>query len=362
MIRCFVFISILFSAALCLGKEEPEPSPRPSSDKNNSVQNPVQDLIHQLPSSELQQALNDLKSNYIDPNALKNPEIDESAIESLVDRLGPGARMETKEESEAAPEARPFRTDLLSSQFGYIRIGGLKQDDLAQLDNALNDLRLHDRAGIILDLRTMPPVNDYSLAAAILSRFVQKGQLLFKLRPTQEDLEKSFNSSDDPIYSGPVAVLVTRTNAGAAEVIAGVLRVKTRALVIGQKTSGRAVEYKQYAIGTRLILLVAVSQVQIPGLAPIFPRGLVPDTPVVFADGSEEKVLSLGDTNGVQELVQDEDRPRTNEAALVAGKNPDLDAFESDQMALKRDRSQAKDLVIQRAIDFLTAITVYRAK
>jgi len=47
---------------------------------------------------------------------------------------------------------------------------------------------------------------------------------------------------------------------------------------------------------------------------------------------------------------------------LVAGKNPDLDAYEADQAHGKPKQKHPKDLVLQRAIDFLTTISVFRAK
>jgi len=45
----------------------------------------------------------------------------------------------------------------------------------------------------------------------------------------------------------------------------------------------------------------------------------------------------------------------------VAGKNPDLDAYEADHSG-KSKQQHAKDLVLQRAIDFLTTISVFKAK
>ena len=128
--------------------------------------------------------------------------------------------------------------------------------------------------------------------------------------------------------------------------------------MIGQKTAGQAAEYKSYAIGSNLVLNVAVSELVVPNGPPLFPSGAVPDITVPFQQQDQEKVLSLADSKGITDFIVDDERPRTNEAALVAGKNPDLDAYESDQSANKP--KQPKDLVLQRAIDFLTTVNVYR--
>jgi C-terminal processing protease CtpA/Prc len=196
-------------------------------------------------------------------------------------------------------------------------------------------------------------------AAAIASRFVPKGQPIFKL--VREGQEKPFFSNADPLFSGPIMVLVDHSNAGVSETVAAVLRSKVHALLIGGKTSGRAVEYTQFPIGKRLLLSVATQQIEVPGQPSIFPNGLSPDIVVQMPEGEEINILELGDTKGIFDLVRDEERPHTNEAALVAGKSPDIDAYEADQAA-GGNPVKPKDPAVQRAIDVLTAISIYHGK
>ena len=134
-------------------------------------------------------------------------------------------------------------------------------------------------------------------------------------------------------------MLVSQDNAGTAEAIAGTLRDQLHALIIGQKTSGRAVEYEHYPIGDNLVLTVAIKELVIPGAPPIFPNGLTPDIAVPFPKQQQDAVLALADQNGVSDYIFDEERPHTNEAALVAGKNPDLDAYEADHANGKSKRT-----------------------
>jgi carboxyl-terminal processing protease len=198
----------------------------------------------------------------------------------------------------------------------------------------------------------MPPGSDFQLAADILSRFVPKGRVLFKLVKQKEGQERIYTSAADPIFSGPIAVLVSPENAGTAEAIAGTLRNEVHALIVGQKTSGRAVEYEQYLVGEGLVLTVAVGKLVILGTPTIFPNGLMPDIPVTFPKQQQDAVLGF----------YDEERPHTNEAALVAGKNPDLDEYVTEYTNRNSKPHPPKDLVLQRAIDFLTTISVFRVK
>jgi C-terminal processing protease CtpA/Prc len=185
---------------------------------------------------------------------------------------------------------------------------------------------------------------------------------LFTLVEPKGGEAQAYTSSQDPIFTGPIAVLVSQDNAGSAEAVAGTLRDQLHALIIGQKTSGRAVEYEQYPIGDNLLLTVAVKELLIPGAPLIFPNGLSPDITVPFPKQQQDAILALTDQNGVADYILDEERPHTNEAALVAGKNPDLDAYEADHGNGKSKQQHVKDVVLQRAIDFLTTISVFRAK
>ncbi|HYY30666.1 MAG TPA: S41 family peptidase, partial [Chthoniobacterales bacterium] len=320
------------------------------------------DLVNQLDQGGLQHVIEQLRSTYVDPNALTTQEINQAAVEGLLLRLGPGALLQKKTDVAQPIPTRPFETDLIESKFGYVRLGSFDERLLPQLDQALNSFRDRGTAGLIVDLRTMPAGGDFQLAAQILSRFVPKGRLLFNLVEPKGGGTQSFRSSSDPIITGPVAVLVSQENAGIAEAIAGVLRNLVHALVIGQQTTGRTVEYARYDIGDQLVLTVAVKKLVIPEAPSIFPNGLAPDINVPFPKEQQDAVLALADQNGVNSYIFDEERPHTNEAALVAGKNPDLDAYEADHPNGQVRVQHPKDIVLQRAIDFLTAVSVLGPK
>jgi Peptidase family S41 len=324
--------------------------------------NAIRDLVNQLDQSGLQRVIEQLRSTYVDPNALTTQEINQAAVEGLLLRLGPGAILQKKTDVAQPIPARPFEADLIESGFGYVRLGSFNARLLPQLDQTLTSFRDRGVTGLIVDLRTMPPGGDFQLAAEILSRFVPKGRLLFSLVEPKGGAAQSFSSSSDPITTGPVAVLVSQENAGIAEVIAGVLRNQVHALVIGQQTTGRAVEYARYDIGDQLVLTVAVRELVIPGAPSIFPNGLTPDINVPFPKEQQDAVLALADQKGVNNYIFDEERPHTNEAALVAGKNPDLDAYEADHPNGQMRVQHPKDIVLQRAIDFLTAVNVLGPK
>jgi C-terminal processing protease CtpA/Prc len=338
------------------------PKPTPTAALTPATDKPLRDLVDQLDQAGLQRVIEQLRSSYVDSSALTNQEINQAAVEGLLSRLGPGAGLETKPQAKQLAPNRPFKSEIIQMQFGYLRLGTFSENELPRLDESLNNFRNRGVTGLILDLRTMQPESNFQLAADILSRFVAKGKVLFKLVEPKGGAEQVYTSSTEPIFTGPIAVLVGPGNAGTAEAVAGTLRAQLHSLVIGQKTSGRAVEYEHFTIGDNLILTVAIKELVIPDAPPIFPDGLTPDIAVSFPKQQQDAVLGLADQNGVADYIFDEERPHTNEAALVAGKNPDLDAYEADHASGKSKRQHIKDVILQRAIDFLTTISVFRVK
>jgi hypothetical protein len=65
----------------------------------------------------------------------------------------------------------------------------------------------------------------------------------------------------------------------------------------------------------------------------------------------------------VKSTITDVPRARFNEAALVAEKNPELDAYirRSAGEALPEDASKPIDTVLQRAVDLITTRTLLEA-
>jgi C-terminal processing protease CtpA/Prc len=362
--RIICCLVALCSTGSTFAQQPPVTSSTPQLSASPAAATPksLRDLVNQLDQAGLQQVIEQLRSNYVDPSALTNQEITQAAVEGLLSRLGPGATIQTRAEAERSFRNRPFRSDLIEKQFAYVRLGSFTQQHLPQLDDTLRDLVGRGASGLILDLRTMPPGNDFQLAADILSRFVPKGKILFDLVQQKVGRDRPYTSSVDPIFTGTIAVLVSSENAGTAEAIAGTLRSEVHALIFGQQTSGRAVEYERYLVGNGLVLTIAVSELVIPGLPPIFPKGIAPDIQVSFSKQQQDSVLALADENGVRDYIFDEERPHTNEAALVAGRNPDLDAYEIGYTSGAVKQRAPKDAVLQRAIDFLTTISVFRTK
>ncbi|MHA3771421.1 S41 family peptidase [Verrucomicrobiota bacterium sgz303538] len=327
-----------------------EPAPDPAVERKAGVD--------ALSDAELDQALSAMKQRYVTPGAFSETELKRATIQGLLDRLGAGADLHTGGKGDSA-EPSPFRTETLDKRIGYIRLGTPNQANIGELDKALKQFAEQKLAAVVLDLRATPSGSDLEGAAEVIRRFSPKGKVLFTLR-RRDAKEQIFTSKDEPLYRGLLVVLTDRDTAGAGEIIAAVLRAQAGAMVIGEKTAGKAAEFSEVPLGGGNTLRVAVAEVTLPEGQSLFSAGVKPDLSVDVAPETTAAVLKQGLESGVAPLIVETDRPRMNEAALVAGVNPELDSL----LAAQRNRGEKpktplRDAVLQRAIDFVTTVTIY---
>jgi hypothetical protein len=158
-------------------------------------------------------------------------------------------------------------------------------------------------------------------------------------------------------------ILADGDTAGAAEAIAGAIQLYDRALVVGQPTAGRAVEYSDLKLPSGKILRVAVGEAFLPENRPLFPGGIKPDVPVEMSAADKREVFLQSSAKGMTPFVVENERPHLNEAALISGRNPELEAMEAAQ---RRGRGPEKatvhDPVLQRALDLVTSIGIFQKK
>jgi len=190
---------------------------------------------------------------------------------------------------------------------------------------------------------------------------VAKGKLLYSVQKPSAKQERMYTSNQDPAFEGVLVVLTDARTSGAAEALAGTLRVNANAMIIGAQTVGATLEFSEVNLGNDAVLKVAVSQVLLPDSVAIFPDGVKPDVAISLPREVQEQIFRESKEKGVSQFVFETERRHMNEAALNNNTNPEIDSAQT----MQRDRGkspQARDTVLQRAVDLVTAINFYQAK
>jgi Peptidase family S41 len=344
----------------------PAASARPSvlASPSPSGSPTTEDLVNSLGLPELQAIITLLKSNFTNPDEITDTELNRATIEGLITRLPRGVMLLPAKENAPAEAPNVFYSEIIGGHIGYVRVGSLNAANLQALDKSVANFAARNVNAVIVDLRVSPATTDLPLAAEFAKRFCPKGKTLFTLRKPTGHQDRVFGSDRDPAFRGLVMVLTDGDTAGAAEAIAAALRFYNKALLIGQVTAGRAAEYSDLLLPSGKILRVAVAEMVSPEGRPLFPEGIKPDLPVDMSMADKRQIFQLSGEKGMGPFVYEGARPHMNEAALLAGTNPEVEAAEAAQQRRGRapEKPPAYDPVLQRALDVVASLEVYQKR
>jgi carboxyl-terminal processing protease len=179
-----------------------------------------------------------------------------------------------------------------SSRLGLLMIHKFSKESCAQTRQNLIELEEQGIRGLMVDVRDNPG-GQLDQAACIISLFVAKGTELFETRYLDTTRpSEPYLAEQDPIYNGPLAVLINSGSASAAEVLAGSLKDLGRATLVGEKTFGKGSFQDGHVWGpnARIALFQTEGLYYFPsGWTPQL-VGLEPDVPVAFNNSDQREV------------------------------------------------------------------------
>ena len=260
-------ISFLFAANLF--GQIPAPASAPTAKSSASVaKSPspsasatlgTEQLINSLGEGDLQAAIALLKSNFTNPEAITDVELNRATLAGLLVRMPGGLMLLPSHDTAPAEPATPFYSEVFEDHIGYLRLGLLNSANLKEMDRNLQEFVAKKIDALIVDLRASS-AGDFAAAAEFAKRFCPKGKSLFTVRKPAARQNQPFNSDRDPAFQGFVVALTDGDTAGGAEALAAVLKLYDKALIIGQPSAGRAVEYSDLPLPSGKILRVASAE------------------------------------------------------------------------------------------------------
>ena len=245
-------------------------------------------------------------------------------------------------------------SEMLTASTACLRPHALSDKEVSPMREALLKFKGQGVKHVVLDLRSPAAPGEFETAAAMLELFLPKGTLLFKLKQLGAGDAQPMISRAEPAWTDPLVVLVDNEANNLAETIAAVLRQQKRATLMGSPTRGATVRYETAPIEAGWKLRFARAEVLLPDDSSVFPKGLKPDLAVSLPAKTKHDLFAMP---ALKSTVFETARPRFNEAALVSGKNPELDDYirRSGGEVMSYDTESPHDTVLQRAVDSLTA-------
>ena len=172
---------------------------------------------------------------------------------------------------------------------GYIHITGFTERTPEEAELALDSLLSEGAISLILDLRDNGG-GLLSPAVDVASLLLDGGVVLYENRRGDEQTTLRARSGGIAADT-PLAVLVNRSTASAAEIVAGAIQARDRGAMIGVPTYGKGSVQLIYSLSDGSALHVTSAVWLLPNHQPIGAYGLTPDIVIDRTESSEDNQL-----------------------------------------------------------------------
>ena len=190
------------------------------------------------------------------------------------------------------PEVVKSKT--VGNDVGYIRITTFNEQTVKALDKAIENVRKGPLKGLVLDLRDNPG-GLLEASIEVTSRFVNGGEVV-STRGRHDIDSKRYNAVRAARFPDqlPVVVLVNNGSASAAEIVAGALQDRQRAVVMGVTSFGKGSVQTVLPLGpNKGAMRLTTSRYYTPSGRSIQGAGIDPDFEVAAVRLSDKDITEL---------------------------------------------------------------------
>ena len=182
----------------------------------------------------------------------------------------------------------------LASKVVYIQISSISSQVANDVAVAL--AKFPHSSGIVLDLRDNPG-GLLNVAVDVASNFLTGGTVVSYARKNASEVVLESNNKNAD--SAPMTVLINRSTASAAEVIAGALQDRNRAVILGEKSYGKGTVQEIMDLSGGSKLEITIGKYRTPNGKVIDQVGIAPDLLVPENEEIKKALLVLGGLSSI---------------------------------------------------------------
>lgn len=183
-------------------------------------------------------------------------------------------------------QVKTVRSAYLGDGYGYVKLTGFSDTTAGDLETAAVDLLSQARGplrGLVLDLRNNPGgVLDAAVDVADL--FLADGLIVRAEGRVRDATFAQYATAGDVLEKVPVVVLVNGGSASASEIVAGALKDRGRARLVGVRTYGKGSVQTVMPLGEGRAIKLTTSLYLTPSGRSINGIGIEPDEVVASRD------------------------------------------------------------------------------
>jgi carboxyl-terminal processing protease len=182
------------------------------------------------------------------------------------------------------PSYPPAGEKMLEAGIGYVQVDSLQKGRAQEIANKLKDLQRQGAKKLILDLRNCAS-GDISEGIAAANLFLNRGTITYL--QGQKYPKETFNADPSKALTAlPLVVLVNRSTAGAAEVVAASVLENARGDVLGDKTFGMGSIQKVLELQDGSALILSIAKYYTPSGKAIQDAAVTPN--IMVADATDD--------------------------------------------------------------------------
>ncbi|MDD7339257.1 MAG: S41 family peptidase [Eubacteriales bacterium] len=190
---------------------------------------------------------------------------------------------------------------LLKDNIGYINISGFDTPTYNDFNKQYKELKKQGMTKLILDLRNNPG-GLLTTSTQVVNTFLDGGLIMYTLdKQNNKETINATKGADDI----KIVVLVNKGSASASEIVAGALKDRKRATIVGTQTFGKGIVQTVYNMPDGEGLKLTTSAYYTPSGVNIHGKGIAPDVKVELNE--EVKTISIDNLdkdNQIQKAIE----------------------------------------------------------
>lgn len=268
-----------------------------------------------------------------------------------------------------------LRHRMLDGKIGYIKLIEFTGHVTENFSKAMEELKDKGMETLVIDLRYNPG-GLLSAAVDVSKFFLGSNKMIVYTKGRKAENYQEFKANaSTPFESLPLVILVNRYSASASEIVSGAMQDNKRAVIIGERTFGKASVQSMIPLSDKSALRLTIAKYYTPSGKSIQhdakneAGGITPDIVVKVPVETEKKLLQQGEDlyyPGKEEKAEAKKAGKAEPRTAPPAPEPDakppsfpagrllrgasLAAPEAD-----REKDQVRDEVLERAMELLHA-------
>ena len=221
---------------------------------------------------------------------------------------------------------------------GYVRIISFTPMTVNRAKEALEDFKNKNYKALVVDLRNNPG-GLLESAVGFCELFLDGGTIV-STRSRIPAENRNYNAGRRSVIPEdmPVIMLVNRGSASASEIVAGAMKDRGRAYIVGEKTFGKGSVQRVFPVGSNAGFRITTARYYTPSDVNIDKIGIPPDREVLFPE------ITAAETEKLKDLIT------ANSIPAFVEKNPKADRIQMDAFADELNKKYGLDMNLLRRL------------